>query len=204
MQSYVSGELEDITQRLNNWSSGDHGAENELFEAVFPSLRRLAQCFINRERDGYALEPAELVNQIYFRLAAARTRNWQNRQHFFALAARAMRQHLIDRARARGSNQFVSLEAAEESIAFDSDLELLYFVGWLLDQLAAVRPDWRELVELKYSRGFTDQEAAEAMRISLRSMQRMCSDARGWLSERADPAGTRRTRRRRNMGFRGR
>ena len=92
MHSHVSEESGDITQRLHQWSTGNRDAENELFDAVFPDLRRLAQYFIKRERDGQTLEPAELVNQIYFRLAAAKNRNWQKRRHFFALAARAMRQ----------------------------------------------------------------------------------------------------------------
>jgi RNA polymerase sigma-70 factor, ECF subfamily len=205
MHSHVSGEFGDITQRLHNWSTGNREAENELFEAVFPALRRLAQYLMKGERDGHSLEPAELVNQIYFRLAAAKRRDWQNRRHFFAVAARAMRQQLIDCARARGNKEFVPLEEAGDIAALDSaDLELLFFVRWLLDQLRAVSPDWRELVELKYFFGLTDKQTAEAMRIRLRTMQRMCTDARQWLSERADPAGTRRTRKRRNTGLGGR
>jgi RNA polymerase sigma-70 factor, ECF subfamily len=189
MHAHVSGELGDITRRLHYWSTGNRDAENELFEIVFPSLQRLAQYFIKRERDGQTLEPAELVNQIYFRLAAAKRRTWQNRQHFFALAARAMRQYLIDCARARCNKEFISLEETGDSIAAGfADLELLLSVSWLLNELAKTNPDWRKLVELKYSLGLNDQETAEAMRIKLRTMQRMCSDARQWLSERAGVA----------------
>jgi RNA polymerase sigma factor (TIGR02999 family) len=173
----------DITQRLHRWSTGNRDAENELFEAVLPDLRRLAQYLMKGERDGYPLEPAELVNQIYFRLAAAKERTWQNRQHFFAVAARAMRQYLIDLARARGDKKFASIEAGGDSIASVSvDLELSIFVGCLLDQLRATNRNWWQLVELKYFRGLTDRETAETMRISLRTMQRMCADAQLWLS----------------------
>ena len=186
MHSHISGELGDITRRLHHWSTGNRDAENELFEVVFPTLRRLAQYLMMQERDEHALEPAELVNQIYFRLAAAKNRNWQNRQHFFALAARAMRQYLIDRARARRNKEFISLEDCGDSIAAGfTDLELLLSVSWLLDQLGKANPDWGKVVELKYSLGLNDQETAEAMGIRLRTVQRMCSDARQWLSERA-------------------
>lgn len=104
MHSHVPGESGDITRRLHHWSTGNRDAENELFDVVFPTLRRLAQYLMTRERGEHTLEPADLVNQIYFRLAAAKNRNWQNRQHFFALAARAMRQYLIDRARGATKN----------------------------------------------------------------------------------------------------
>jgi RNA polymerase sigma factor (TIGR02999 family) len=186
MHPHVSGESGDITRRLNHWSTGDRDAENELFDVVFPTLRRLAQYLMMRERDQHTLEPAELVNQIYFRLAAAKNRRWQNRQHFFALAARAMRQYLIDRARTRRNKEFISLEDTGDTIATGfTDLELLLTVNWLLNQLAKANPEWHKLLALKYSLGLNDQETAQAMRIRLRTMQRMCSDARRWLSERA-------------------
>jgi RNA polymerase sigma factor (TIGR02999 family) len=186
MQSNVSNESGDITRRLHHWSAGNRDAENELFDVVFPTLRHLAQYLMMRERGEHALEPAELVNQIYFRLAAAKNRNWQNRQHFYALAARAMRQYLIDRARARRNKEFISLEDIGDSIAAGfNDLELLLSVTWLLNDLRKANPNWSKLVELKYSLGLNDQQTAEAMRIRLRTMQRMCSEARQWLSERA-------------------
>jgi RNA polymerase sigma factor (TIGR02999 family) len=187
----------DITKRLHKWSTGSRDAENDLFEAVFPDLRCLAQYLIRRERDGYPLEPAELVNQIYFRLAAAKKQVWQNRQHFFAFAARAMRQHLIDCARAQGDKKFISIEANDDRIAsVSADLELLILLNRLLDQLRATNRNWLQVVELKYFRGLTDREAAQVMSISLRTMQRMYADAQLWLSERARPEGVIRSRRR--------
>jgi RNA polymerase sigma factor (TIGR02999 family) len=193
----------DITQRLHNWSTGNRDAENALFEAVLPDLRRLAQYLMKGERDGYPLEPAELVNQIYFRLAAAKKRTWQNRRHFFAVAARAMRQYLIDCARARGDKKFVSIEAIGDA-SVPADLELLIFMGCLLDQLGTTNRNWLQVVELKYFRGLTDKETAQVMRISLRTMQRMSADAQLWLAERARPEGVIRSRRRRARGPSGR
>src|SRR5215472_8988427 len=101
MNARASEHLEDITQRLYRWSAGGRDAENELFEAVLPNLQRLAQYLMKGERSDHPMEPMELVNQTYFRLAAARKRIWQDRKHFFSVAARAMRHHLIDIARVR-------------------------------------------------------------------------------------------------------
>ena len=80
---------------------GSPGAENELFDLVVPDLQRLAHYLMQRERKGHSLQPTELVDQIYFRLVAAKNQDWQNRRHFFAIAARAMRRYLIDHARGR-------------------------------------------------------------------------------------------------------
>jgi RNA polymerase sigma factor (TIGR02999 family) len=177
----------DITQRLQRWSTGNRADENELFDAVFPNLKRLAHYLMKRERSGHPLEPTELVNQIYFPLTAARKRIWQNRQHFFAVAARAMRRYLIDYARARGNAQFVTLEEGgdAEGVSGDStNLELLVCIGCILDQLADTNPEWFTLVKLKYFVGLTDKEAAETLGIKLRTMQRMWAGARQWLFDR--------------------
>jgi RNA polymerase sigma-70 factor (ECF subfamily) len=177
----------DITQRLQRWSTGNRADENELFDAVFPNLKRLARYLMKRERSGHPLEPTELVNQIYFPLAAARKRIWQNRQHFFAVAARAMRRYLIDYARARGNVQFVKFEEGGDGDGISGDstnLELLVCIGCLLDQLADTNPEWFMLVKLKYFVGLTDEEAAETLGIKLRTMQRMWAGARQWLFDR--------------------
>lgn len=193
MNTHVSENFGDITQRLHRWSTGNSDAENQLFEAVFPNLHRLAHYLMRGERRGHPLEPAELVNQVYFRLAATRNRVWHDRQHFFAIAARAMRQYLIDCARARRHEEFVAVEENEQCLAWlSNDLELLVSVGCLLEQLADANPDWCLLVRLKYFLGLTDEESAETMGIKLRTLQRMWADARQWLLERADPERTRR------------
>jgi RNA polymerase sigma factor (TIGR02999 family) len=186
MHTHDSKQSGDITLCLYKWSTGNRGAENELFEAVLPKLRSLASYFMKKERSGHPLEPAELVNQIYFRLAAARKRTWRNRQHFFAAAARTMRWYLIDCARAQRNAQFVSLQERCDGVRCDSgNLELLVSVGCLLDQLADTNPNWYRVVKLKYFFGLTDEETAEKMGIKLRSVQRMWAGARQWLFERA-------------------
>src|SRR5579863_528435 len=99
-------ESSDITRLLHEWRDGSREAENELFSRVMPDLRRLARYFLRGERKGHSLQPTELVDQIYVRLVAAKNQDWQNRGHFFAIAARAMRRHLIDHARGKPGVRF--------------------------------------------------------------------------------------------------
>ena len=174
----------DITQLLHAWRAGDREAENQLFALVLPNMRRLAHYLMKRERKGHTLQPTELVDQVYFRLVAAKDRDWQNRQHFFAIAARAMRRYLIDYARGRPDAELVALEGMENFLKADSaKLDLAVTIDRLLDQLAETKPDWCMLVEVKYFLGLTDEEAAETLGLKLRSMQRMWREARQWLYE---------------------
>ena len=174
----------DITTLLHKWRAGSRTAENELFALVLPNLRRLAQYFMKGERKGHTLQPSELVDQIYMRLVAAKDRDWQNRQHFFAIAARAMRRYLIDYARGRPDARFVPLEGIGRLLPADTaKLDLAITVDRLLDQLAEAEPEWCTLVEVKYFLGLTDEEAVETLGIKLRTLQRMWRDARQWLFE---------------------
>jgi RNA polymerase sigma-70 factor, ECF subfamily len=178
----------DITQLLQRWREGSRDAENQLFALVLPNLRRLAHYLMMRERKGHSMQATELVDQVYFRLVAAKDRDWRNRQHFFAIAARAMRRYLIDYARARPDGEMVALEGIKEMLPADSaKLDLALTVDHLLDQLAETKPEWCMLVEVKFFLGLTDEEAAETLGIKLRSMQRMWRDARQWLFERTEP-----------------
>jgi RNA polymerase sigma factor (TIGR02999 family) len=180
----------EITLLLRKWREGDRDAENELFARVFPNLRRLAHFLMKGERRGHSLQATEIVNQVYLRLVAAKDRDWQNRRHFFAIAARAMRHYLIDHARRRPNAEFVELDGVQDLLPADSaKLDTAIAVDRLLDQLAATKPIWCELVELKYFLGLTDDEAAETLGIKLRTMQRMWSDARQWLFDQREPRG---------------
>ncbi|HWF07383.1 MAG TPA: ECF-type sigma factor [Bryobacteraceae bacterium] len=174
--------MEEITHLLHKWRAGDREAENQLFTLVFPHLRRLAHYLMQGERKGHTLQPTELVDQLYVRLVAAKDRDWQNRQHFFAIASRAMRRYLIDHARGHPDAQFVALEEIRSFLPADSArVDLAIMVDRLLDRLAEIKPEWCRLVEVKYFLGLTDDEAAEALGIKLRTMQRMWLDARQWL-----------------------
>ena len=174
----------DITLLLQEWRAGSRTAENELFALVLPNLRRIAQYFMQGERKGHTLQATELVDQIYIRLVASKDRDWRNRQHFFAVAARAMRRYLIDHARGRPVAEFVGLEGIENLLpAGGAKMEMAITVDRLLDQLADVEPEWCTLIEVKYFLGLNDEEAAETLGLKLRTMQRMWRDARQWLFE---------------------
>jgi RNA polymerase sigma factor (TIGR02999 family) len=177
----------DITQLLQKWREGSREAENELFTLVTPNLRRLARYLMKGERRGHTLQPTELVDQIYFRMVAAKNRDWQNRQHFYAIASRAMRRYLIDHARGRPHAEFVALEGMKNLLPAGSpEMDLALTVDRLLDQLAQTKPEWCMLVEVKYFLGLTDEEAAEALNMKERTMQRMWRDARQWLFARME------------------
>jgi len=172
----------EITQLLHDWRDGSREAENELFALVLPNLKRLAHYLMKGERKGHSLQPTELVDQVYFSLVSAKDRDWENRRHFFAIAARAMRRHLIDHARGRPDAEFIALDEIRDFLAADSTrVDRTIAVDRLLGQLAATNPEWCTLVEVKYFLGLTDEEAAEALGMKLRTMQRMWLDARKWL-----------------------
>ena len=141
------------------------------------------------ERKGHSLQPTELVNQIYVRLVAARNQDWQNRRHFFAIAARAMRRYLIDHARGRPGARFTALGPDDLLPGMSPRLDVAVTVDVLLDEMAAIQPDWTQIVEMKYFLGLNDEEAADALGITLRTLQRRWRDARQWLFERLE-AGT--------------
>lgn len=178
----------DITLLLQRWREGSREAENELFTLVTPNLRRLAHYLMKGERKGHTLQATELVDQTYFRLVGAKDRDWQNRAHFFAIAARAMRRHLIDYARGRPEVEVIALEDIKNSLpAQSAKIDLAITVDRLLDQLAETKPEWCRIVEVKYFLGLTDEEAADALGMKLRTMQRMWLDAREWLFAQAEP-----------------
>ncbi|HEY6990809.1 MAG TPA: ECF-type sigma factor [Bryobacteraceae bacterium] len=182
----------EITQLLHQWRAGAAEAENELFSRLNADLRRLAHYLMKGERRGHSLQATELVDQIYIRLVAVKDRDWQNRQHFFAIAGRAMRRYLIDHARGRPRGEFVGIKGVEALLPAGSiRLDFALTIDRLLHELAEVKPAWSNLVEMKYFLGLTDEEAAEVLGMKLRTVQRMWRDARQWLFERAEAGDAR-------------
>ena len=177
----------DVTALLQSWSQGDRSVEERLFELVLPDLHKLAEYFMRRERPDHSLQPTALLNEAYCRLVRSKERDWRNRQHFFAVAARVMRRFLINHARARPKGQKVLLEDAESWLAERGDkLEQAIAIDTLLREIEATQPDWCSIVEMKFFLGFTDEETSEALGIPLRTMQRKFGDARRWLFERLE------------------
>jgi RNA polymerase sigma factor (TIGR02999 family) len=181
----MADKQDDITLLLHAWREGNVEAENQLFSLVIPDLRRIARLLMKREPPGHSMQATELVDQIYLRLVAAKDRDWQNRRHFYSIAARAMRRYLIDHARRRSHDDFVEVELIEDLLSKDDgSLEMALTVDNLLSQLAQIQPDLGQVVELKYFLGLTDVEVANVLGMNLRTMKRRWRDARLWLFDR--------------------
>jgi len=181
----------EVTRLLREWSSGNRGVEDRLFSLVLPDLRNLARRLMAHERPDHSLEATALMNEVYFRLVGARERDWENRKHFFSVAARVMRHLLIDYARQRRSGAKVPIAGLEDLLeGRDAQLELGVQISSLLDEMDVSHPDWCSVIELKFFVGLTDAEVAEALNLSLRTMQRQFGDARRWLYKRLQPKQT--------------
>jgi RNA polymerase sigma factor (TIGR02999 family) len=174
-----------VTELLQQWRTGDREAESQLFELLMPDLRTIAARCFRGERSGHTLQPTALVNEAFFRLARAKNIDWQDRGHFFAIASVIMRRLLIDYARSRPEAEFLPMAGLPEGLLAESTpLEQAIAIDALLDHLGQESPQQRRVVELKFSLGLTDEEAAEALNLKLRSLQREWHRARKWLFER--------------------
>jgi RNA polymerase sigma factor (TIGR02999 family) len=175
----------EITQLLQQWRTGDRQVEDRLFELLAPEMHQIAERCFRRERPGNSLQPTALVNEAFLRLAKSRDLDWQDRGHFLAISARVMRRYLIDHARARPDILFLSMEGLPERfLGTRCPSELVIAVDELLNDLEKESPSRRALVELKFFLGSTDQETADALGITLHTMQREWYRARRWLFER--------------------
>jgi RNA polymerase sigma factor (TIGR02999 family) len=177
--------MSQATQLLNAIESGDTKAAEQLLPLVYEELRRLAARKMTNEAAGHTLQPTALVHEAWLRLVGDQTPKFQNRAHFFAAAAEAMRRILVDRARQKravrhgGGQQRVELEQVE--LPFPGDDDQLLAVNEALEQLAAAHPLEAELVKLRYFVGLTHDEAAEALGISARTAKYYWAHARAWL-----------------------
>lgn len=174
-----------ITELLHRWETGDRDAESRLFEELMPDLRAIAGRHFRGERADHTLQPTALVNEAFVRLAGAKNIEWKDRGHFFAMAAMMMRRILIDHARGRPDVKVLPLEGfPDEFLRQRTPLEQVIDIHRLLDQLREESPQQWRVVELKFWLGMTDEEAAEALDLTLRSLQREWFRARKWLYER--------------------
>jgi RNA polymerase sigma factor (TIGR02999 family) len=159
----------------------------QLLPLVYAELRRLAAHKLAGENPGQTLQPTALVHEAWLKLGGEQNRQWQNRNHFFAAAAEAMRRILTDNARRKlrvrhgGSQQRVDLD--ENATAVDSDADHILAVSEALEKFAQVEPQRAELVKLRYFVGLKFEEAAEVLGISEPTAKRYWSFARAWLYE---------------------
>jgi RNA polymerase sigma factor (TIGR02999 family) len=180
-----SPETAKITQLLIEWNNGRSGALEDLLPLVYGELRRLAAQRLHRERPDHTLQPTALVHEAYIRLVDQRRVRWQNRAHFYGVAAQVMRRILVDRARARGADkrgagwQRVTL-VGDKTPNGSRDVDVLALDD-ALQRLAALDPQQEKIVELRYFGGLTLDETAEVIGISTATVKREWAIARAWL-----------------------
>jgi RNA polymerase sigma factor (TIGR02999 family) len=191
----TASESNEITQWLPTCQGGDPIALEKLLPLVYDELHRQAASFFNRERSGHTLQPTALVHEVYLRLAKQHDMQWQNRAHFFAVAARMMRRILVSHARARraakrgGTDERITIDA-ELAAAPERDLNLLA-LDEALQKLETFDSTKSRMVELRFFSGLTVNETAEVMGLSPRSVDRQWQTARAWLYREMANSGNR-------------
>ena len=175
----------EVTQLLLRWSEGDKAALGKLMPLVYRELRRLAGHYMRRERPGHTLQASALVNEAYLRLVDYRRMQWQNRAHFFAVAAQAMRRVLVEHARSRqyakrgGTAQRISLD--DVAVLTDQQAAELVALDDALTSLEALDARKARIVELRYIGGLSIEESAETLGVSTATVERDWRSAKAWL-----------------------
>lgn len=174
-----------VTKLLVRWREGDRHALEELMPLVYDELRRLARHYLRQERSDHTLQSTALVHEAYLRLAGGNAPNWQNRAHFFGVAAHIMRQILVEHARGRdaakrGGNvcKIVLDDAVDLSWRIDVDVVAL---DRALDELSELDAQQGRIVELRFFGGLTIEDTSEVLGISPATVKRDWVTARAWL-----------------------
>jgi RNA polymerase sigma factor (TIGR02999 family) len=176
---------QEVTQLLVDWRNGDKAALNKLMPLVYDELRRIASRYMKRERAGHTLQTTALVNEAYLHLVGQQNVEWQNRAHFFAVAAQVMRHLLVDHARSRnyakrgGGAQQVTLD--ETAVISEDRYADLLALDEALSKLAAMDSRKSQLVELRYFGGLSAAETAEVLGVSEITVKREWLKAKAWL-----------------------
>jgi RNA polymerase sigma factor (TIGR02999 family) len=177
----------EITEILQDWSDGKSEALDELLPLVYRELHLQAERYLRRERPDHTLQTTALINEAYLKLVDQKSVKWQNRAHFFAIAAQAMRRILVDHARARhrdkrgGEAEKVSLEDATAMASAESVNIDLIALDDALKKLAKMDEQKARIVELRYFSGLNVRETAEVMSVSTDTIERHWTMAKAWL-----------------------
>ena len=189
---YTDTDKGQVTLLLDRFAQGDRSAEEALIALVYVELHRLALLRLKAERPGHTLQPTALVNEAYLRLCRSREIDWQNRAHFYCVAARIMRQILVDYARqhnAQKRNEGTSAIPLEQAISISSAQSLTALeVDDLLRRLALVSERQAQVVEMRFFGGMSEEEVAAILGKSVRTIRRDWLMARAWLHEQLNPS----------------
>lgn len=179
-------EVENITNLLIAWSNGNKEAVNSLFSLVYDELHRMASNYLRKENSDYLLQTTALVNEAYIKLIDIKSVQWQNRAHFFAIAAKAMRQVLVNYAYAQKTKK---RNEGKVLLDINENIEISSSKGWditslndALNTLSKRSPRQSEIVELRFFGGLTNEEVGEVLGIDTSTVKRDWSVARAWLA----------------------
>ena len=181
-----------VTQLLEQWNSGDREALDQLMPLIYGELRKMAKRYMNQQNPGHTLQTTALIHEAYLRMVKQKEKHFENRAHFFGVAAQAMRHILVDYARARGTGKrgggvrpisleeaaLVTQERAAELVAFDDALK----------ELEKLSTRQSRVVELRYFGGLTVEETAMVLEVSSDTVMRDWSMAKTWLHRALSPA----------------
>ncbi len=182
----MAGTGGDVTILLAQLRAGDRDAANRLIPMIYSELRRMASACLQRERPDHTLQPTALVNEAYLRLVGEQPAEWQNRAHFFALAANTMRKVLVDcarrrRAGKRGGADARKVEMDESLLISANKLESVLAVDEVLAHLSRFDPQQSRIIELRFFAGLSVDEVAEVMGVSPVTISREWRSAKAWL-----------------------
>jgi len=174
-----------ITILLVEWGKGNREALNDLMPLVYGELRRIAHRFMRRQSSEHTFQTTELIHEAYLKLARGTEQNWQNRAHFYGVAAQAMRHILVDYARSKQSQK---RGGWQEKVTLDETLAVsarnsqeMILLDEALNQLAALDERKAQVVELKYFGGLTNEQIAEVLKVSPETVKRDWRFSRTWL-----------------------
>ena len=177
----------DVTALLGDWSRGNRTALDQLLPLVYAELRRVAARQLRNERADHTLQPTALIHEVYIRLVDQRQVDWQNRAHFFGVAATVMRRILVDHARRHGASKrgdgvrCVSIDEAKDVAAASNDIPIVA-LDYALDRLEKVDSALAKIVELRAFGGLTIEEAAHVLNVSPSTVKREWRTAKAWLN----------------------
>jgi RNA polymerase sigma factor (TIGR02999 family) len=178
-------EAAEVTGLLKAWGSGDETALDRLSSVVYEELRRMARRYMRNERPGNTLQTTALVNEVYLRLVDVKNVGWQHRAQFFAISAQMMRRILVDAARARGSRKrgggAIKVNVDETAVLLPQPEASVLALDEALEAFSQVAPRQAKVVELRYFGGLREEEIAEVLKISARTVRRDWDFAKSWL-----------------------
>jgi RNA polymerase sigma factor (TIGR02999 family) len=184
-QDRPHGSSRDATQKLLDWRIGRQEALDQLMPLVYDELHRLAERYLRRERPDHTLQPTALVHEAYLQLVDQANIRWENRAHFFGIAAHLMRQILVQHAR---SHQRLKRGGGERKLSLDDTVGLsndrdvdVIALDDALTSLAAISPQQSQIVELRFFGGLTIEETAEVLGVSPMTVKNKWNLARAWL-----------------------